>query len=124
MSASQPPIPSTRKVTHFICSRECLRQAMTKLWLWELWQESRGTFKLLISDTIFFLCLLAIITFGHKMIEPLPVSQERRHLLENGHFATVVAAWVFLSLTFIAEIAVATWKRLKLSVQKDRNTHV
>src|SRR6266446_4661576 len=99
-----------------------LSETLTRLWLWEVWLESRTTFKLLTADVVKFLLIMAFIYLGHYVTAKLPISEGRRQVVEYVHFIGLMTTWILFIITLIAEITVDTIKRLKESVQK-KNTN-
>lgn len=83
------------------------------LWLQEVWSESRTTFKLLAADVVKFLLIMAFIYLGHNVIAWLPISEDRRQVVEYVHFIGLMTTWILFIITLIVEIAVDTIKRLK-----------
>jgi hypothetical protein len=88
-------------------------QWLKSLWIWEVWLAIRPTFIRLIADAALFLVLMAILAFGHYVIENLTASEERRALLENFHFYVVLGAWVFFSGVLFIELGAAFLKRMQ-----------
>lgn len=82
-------------------------------WLWEVWQENRRTFKLLVGDAFNFICIMAFLYVGHFIIAGLPLHETRREFLEYLHFMFMICAWIFLSLILFLEILLGIFKRFR-----------
>jgi hypothetical protein len=47
---------------------------------------------------------MVFFTLGHYVLGWVPVSDDRREFLEQAHFYVVTSAWIWFSLTLLAEV--------------------
>ncbi|MDZ7361989.1 MAG: hypothetical protein ONB46_14875 [candidate division KSB1 bacterium] len=86
-----------------------------RFWLWEVWLENREVFKLLVGDGLKFILLMLLISIGHYVIALTPLTEERRELLETGHFRVLVTLWGLFSLTLLVEILIVIIRRFRFA---------
>jgi hypothetical protein len=85
--------------------------AERRWWLIEIWLENRQIFKVLISDAIFFLLYLGLLTVAHYGISAVPLQADRKEFLETLHFGLVVTVWIVMACVMLLELGFALYRR-------------
>jgi hypothetical protein len=98
--------------------RQTGEESNMKFWLWEVWLDNRQIFKTLVGDLFAFLFLMALISLGHYIILAMPLTEQRRELLERWHFVVIFSVWIFLSVTLFIEIIIAVIRKIRSSENK------
>ncbi len=63
-------------------------------WLIEIWKEKREAFKAFIEHALLFAFPIGILVLFHYLFEIIPLSPERKHILDTIDFVGIVAALV------------------------------
>lgn len=82
-------------------------------WLIEIWKEKREAFKAFIEHALLFAFPIGILVLFHYLFEIIPLSPERKHILDTIDFVGIVAALVIFQVSFIMKIFVLALRRKK-----------
>lgn len=82
-------------------------------WFIEIWRERRETFKAFIEHALLFAFPLGILVLFHYLFEIIPLTPERKHILDTIDFVGIVAALVIFQVSFIMKIFVLALRRPK-----------
>ncbi|MGH9845504.1 MAG: hypothetical protein ACREEM_42880 [Blastocatellia bacterium] len=82
-----------------------------KWWLLEIWKEKRETFKAFIEHALLFAFPIGILVLFHYLFEIIPLSPERKHILDTIDFVSIVAALVIFQVSFVMKIFVLALRR-------------
>ncbi len=90
-----------------------LLKSKPEWWLIEIWKEKREVFKAFIEHALLFAFPIGILVLFHYLFEIIPLSPERKHILDTIDFVGIMAALVIFQVSFIMKIFVLALRRRK-----------
>jgi hypothetical protein len=103
-----PPVPgaaldTTGTSTEFPVS---IQQPRRRFWLFEIWDESRETFKEFIKHAIYFGLIYGSLAGFHALGARSGLPQEQLEVLDKVHFYASLIALVIFSASFIIKVLI------------------
>lgn len=75
-----------------------------RLWIVEIWEDIRPTFKALIADCILFLLIVGILRISELAISNSALAEGKAEILKDFHFLLLLVCLAVLSVALIATL--------------------